>query len=473
MRIWSNNIILYILKITGLYYKSPANLNYWWNFGFLALFFLISQIISGIILGMFYLPVPELAYVLVYQLTNETFYGWWLRYVHANGSSFFFFVVYVHMARGFYYGSYLYPRQSLWISGVIIWILMVATAFLGYILPWGQMSFWAAMVITSLLGSIPFIGPDLIYLLWGSFSVSGATLTRFYSLHFALPFVILFVTLLHLTLLHEHGSNNPLGILNILDHVPFVPYYSVKDTFSLVFIIMVFVYIIVCAPDILGHPDNFILANPLVTPPHIVPEWYFLPLYAVLRSIPNKSLGLLALVLFIIVLLMVPFINKNAIIRSSMNRPFIAILNWIFFAVVLLLGWIGSLPIISPYYEMGQIFTALYFIVLLVLFPLVNYFESLVYKAYAQNHIEAVCLLEQEDHFSDFTNISFEDELFADIIVIIALEQLEIINEVEYKKFVDGMAYSLKHCDRKVAIDLTYNMLSTGKAWYTGNSIII
>jgi len=331
IRFWSRSLLFYILKVTGLYYKSPVNLNYWWNFGFLALIFLIIQIVSGVFLSMFYVADCEVAFSTVYNLTNETFYGWWLRCVHANGASFFFLTVYIHMARGFYYGSYIKPRQFLWISGVIIWLLMIATAFLGYILPWGQMSFWGAMVITSLLGAIPVIGPDLIFLLWGGFSVENATLMRFYSLHFALPFIILMLTILHLTLLHEYGSSNPLGISSVSDFIPFVPYYTIKDIFSLLFILWIFVFIVTVTPDLLGHTDNYILANSLVTPPHIVPEWYFLPMYAVLRSVPNKLLGLILLVAFVVSLIILPFINKGAIIRSSMFRPIFALANWIFF----------------------------------------------------------------------------------------------------------------------------------------------
>lgn len=379
MRWSSRSLLFYIVKITGLFYKTPANLNYWWNFGFLALFFLILQMVTGIFLAMFYIPTPELAFTLVYKLTNETYYGWWLRYVHANGSSFFFFVVYMHMARGFYYGSYIQPRQPLWISGVLIWVLMIATAFLGYVLPWGQMSFWAAMVITSLIGAIPIIGSDLIFLLWGSFSVDGATLSRFYSLHFTLPFIILMVTIVHLSLLHEHGSGNPMGIPSILDHLPFVPYYSIKDFFSLILLLILFVYIITVAPDLLGHSDNFVIANPLVTPIHIVPEWYFLPLYAVLRSVPDKLLGLLALALFILALFLLPYLNKGATFKSSMYRPLFAISNWAFFTIVILLGWIGGLPIISPYYEIGQILTLLYFFVIIIVQPLINHIEKAVY----------------------------------------------------------------------------------------------
>jgi len=275
-RFWLKGLGNYFIKISGIFYRSPLNLNYWWNFGSLALYFLIIQIITGIVLAMFYNPSAYLAYYIIMELNNDIYYGWLIRSIHANGASFFFLCVYLHMFRGIYYGSFAYPRQSLWITGMIIFVLMIITAFLGYILPWGQMSFWAAMVITSLLAVIPEIGADLIFLLWGGYSIHDATLHRFYSLHFAFPFLILIISIIHLFLLHEFGSNNPLGLNSELDWIPFSPYYLLKDCLSLMIILIIFCYIVFAIPDLLGHPINYEKANFLVTPPHIVPEWYLL-----------------------------------------------------------------------------------------------------------------------------------------------------------------------------------------------------
>lgn len=386
MRIWYKNIFFLIIKMSGLFYKSPANFNYWYNFGFLSFFFLISQIITGIILAMFYSANVLYAFETILTLSNEVYYGWWLRYIHANGASFFFMCVYIHMFRGLYYSSFTYPRQYLWITGSIIWVLMVATAFFGYILPWGQMSFWGAMVITSLVGTIPFIGNDLLILLWGSYSIDSMTLNRFYSLHYLLPFVILMVTIIHLVFLHEFGSNNPLGVSSELDNIPFIPYYGIKDTFSIIFFLLIFLIFVYFFPDVLGHFDNYIKANNLVTPAHIVPEWYFLPLYAVLRSVPNKLLGLILIVLFILCVIFVPIICKNFIIRSPIFRPLYCIFFWFFVFFCLILGWIGSLPVISPFLEIGQFATVFYFFIIIFGFSLVGVFEKLIYATLIYRH---------------------------------------------------------------------------------------
>ena len=382
MRIWSRSLLLYLVKISGVFYKSPINFNYWFNFGFLSLFFLISQIITGVVLAMFYNANALIAFGLILDMSNEIYYGWWIRYIHSNGASFFFFCVYFHMFRGLYYGSFIYPRQYLWISGSIIWVLMIATAFFGYILPWGQMSFWGAVVITSLVGAIPLIGGDLLFLLWGSYCIDGMTLNRFYSLHYVLPFIIFMVTMVHLALLHEFGSNNPLGISVQLDNAPFIPYYGVKDVFSIFGFLFIFCIFVFFFPDKLGHSDNYIMANSLVTPPHIVPEWYFLPLYAVLRSVPNKLLGLILIVCFIVCVIFVPFLCKGFIIRSTMFRPFYGTVVWFFYFICFLLGWIGSLPVISPFLEIGQLVTFLYFFILVVLFPLIGFIEKVIYNTY-------------------------------------------------------------------------------------------
>lgn len=380
-RFWYKSLLLWILKISGAFYKAPSNLSYWWNFGFISLYFLLSQIITGVILAMFYNANSDLAFKIIYNISNEIYYGWWIRYIHSNGASFFFFIVYLHIARNLYYGTYLFPRQLLWTSGMIIVCLMIATAFLGYILPWGQMSFWGAMVITSLVGSIPFVGNDILFLLWGGYSIDNATLHRFYSLHYLLPFLILFLSIVHILLLHEFGSSNPLGLSSRLDNIPFNPYYTLKDSFSIVLLLIFFFIIITLAPDYLGHSDNYIEANPLATPAHIVPEWYFLPLYAVLRSVTNKLLGILFIALFILSFFLLPVIQKNSFLKSSRFRPFYRLLSLIFIFLCIGLGWIGSLPVISPYLELGQYFTVFFFVIWF-LFIVNSYIERLVLDIY-------------------------------------------------------------------------------------------
>lgn len=439
MRIWNKSLLLYLMKISGVYYKSPINFNYWFNFGFLSLFFLISQIVTGIVLAMFYNANILFAYSTILEISNEIYYGWWIRYIHANGASFFFFCVYLHMFRGLYYGSFLYPRQYLRISGSIIWILMVATAFFGYILPWGQMSFWGAMVITSLLGSIPLIGGDILFLLWGSFSIDNVTLHRFYSLHYLLPFIILMVTIIHLSLLHEYGSNNPLGISTELDNAPFIPYYGIKDTFSIVLFLILFFIFVYFFPDKLGHSDNYIMANSLMTPPHIVPEWYFLPLYAVLRSVPNKLFGLFLILAFILCVIFIPFICKNFIIRSTMFRPFYGIVIWFFIFVCLLLGWIGSLPVIDPFIFIGQVLTFLYFFIILVLFPLIGYIEKLIYYTYVYRSYKNNNIL-NDDLFILNKNNNIYIEVMKSIINILLNNLCKLFNNI---LIIYNMLYNL------------------------------
>jgi quinol-cytochrome oxidoreductase complex cytochrome b subunit len=357
------------MKITGVYYKSPANFSYAWNFGFMALYFLISQIVTGIFLAMFYSADVDVVFGVVVDLNNEIYYGWWLRHLHANGASFFFMVVYLHMARGMYYGSFVFPRQALWISGGLIWVLMIATAFLGYVLPWGQMSFWGAMVITSLIGAIPGIGGDLLFLLWGGFSIDDITLHRFYSLHFTLPFVILMLAILHFALLHEFGSNNGLGVHVKNDFIPFVPYYGIKDVLSLFLVLVLFFVFVIWCPDKLGHSDNFILANALVTPAHIVPEWYFLPLYAILRSVTNKLLGIFLIACAILCIFLVPYVCKGYSVRNTMYRPLYCVFVWLLYFDCWFLAWVGGVPIMYPYNMMGLWATILYFLLFLVFFP--------------------------------------------------------------------------------------------------------
>nr|AGH24450.1 apocytochrome b [Reclinomonas americana ATCC 50284] len=356
-------------------YPTPSNLSYWWNFGFIAAFCLITQIVTGIFLAMHYTPHVDLAFISVEHIMRDVNYGWLMRYIHANGASMFFIAVYIHMFRGLYYGSYASPREFLWIIGVIILLIMILTAFMGYVLPWGQMSFWGATVITNLASAVPYIGEHIVHWLWGGFSVDNATLNRFFSLHYLLPFVIAGLVGLHLVVLHEDGSNNPLGIDSKVDKVPFYPYYYVKDLFGIVVFGLFFSVFVFFYPNLLGHPDNYIEANPLVTPPHIVPEWYFLPFYAILRSIPNKLLGVVAMLVSILILIALPFLNTSEI-RSSQFRPIHRKLFWLFFVDCVILGWIGGNVPETPYLEIGQIATVFYFAYFLVFIPVLGKLET-------------------------------------------------------------------------------------------------
>jgi len=378
MRIVKTNSLLNLVYSTGVNYPAPANITYFWNFGIFALVCLAVQIVTGIVLTMHYVPNVELAFSSVEHIMRDVNYGWLLRYIHANGASMFFIVVYIHLMRGLYYGSYIYPREFLWCSGVIILLLMIITAFLGYILPWGQMSFWGATVITNLVTTIPVIGEKIVIWLWGGFAVANPTLNKFFSLHYLLPFVILGMALLHIVFLHEFGSTNPLGINFKVDQIPFTPYFTIKDFYSIILFLMFFAIFVFFVPNLLGHPDNYIPANPESTPEHIVPEWYFLPFYAILRSIPDKLGGVIALGAAILILLILPFLN-NSNIRSSQFRPFYRIGFWFFFVDCLILGWIGGKPIEHPYLIIGQVATVFYFAYLLVLIPLINKVEEKIY----------------------------------------------------------------------------------------------
>lgn len=362
---------------TAIIYPAPSNLTYWWNFGIYALLALGVQFISGIFLAMHYVPDISLAFVSVEHIMRDVNYGALLRYVHANGASFFFIVVYLHIFRGIYYASYTHPRQGLWCTGVVILLLMILTAFLGYVLPWGQMSFWGATVITNLSTAIPFIGNDLVFFIWGAYAIDNATLTRFFSLHYLLPFVILALVLIHLFLLHENKSNNPLGISANLDSISFFPYYIIKDLYGVILYLYFFSTFVFFFPNLLGHPDNYIPANPLVTPPHIVPEWYFLPFYSILRSIPDKLVGVIALLAAILVLLILPFIHKPTI-RSMDFKPISKSLFSIFIMSSFLLGWIGSKPVETPFVEIGQYAALAYFTVLLLFLQICENIKNLV-----------------------------------------------------------------------------------------------
>jgi len=318
-------------------YPTPSNLSYWWGFGSTAGICLILQILTGIFLAMHYTPHIDLAFLSVEHIMRDVEGGWFLRYMHANGASMFFIVVYLHLLRGLYYGSYTSPRELVWIVGVVILLLMILTAFIGYVLPWGQMSFWGATVITSLASAIPVVGTDITHWLWGGFSVDNATLNRFFSLHYLLPFIIAGASLVHIVALHQYGSNNPLGCSATVDKIPFYPYLLLKDLVGWVVFAIFFSWFIYFAPNALGHPDNYIPANPMSTPAHIVPEWYFLPVYAILRSIPNKLGGVLAIGLVFVSLLVLPFIHTSPI-RSSSFRPLHRKLLWSLVADCLLLA---------------------------------------------------------------------------------------------------------------------------------------
>ena len=356
-------------------YPTPSNLSYWWGFGSLAGICLMLQILTGIFLAMHYTPHVDLAFMSVEHIMRDVEGGWFLRYMHANGASMFFIVVYLHMFRGLYYGSYASPRELVWIVGVLLFLLMILTAFIGYVLPWGQMSFWGATVITSLASAIPIVGDEITHWLWGGFSVDNATLNRFFSLHYLLPFIIAGASVVHLAALHQYGSNNPLGSLSTVDKVPFYPYFYVKDLLGWVSFAVFFSVFIYFYPNLLGHPDNYIPANPMSTPAHIVPEWYFLPVYAILRSIPNKLGGVAAIALVFISLLALPFLNTSSI-RSSSFRPIYKKFFWFLVADCVLLGWIGCQPVEAPYVTIGQIASIFFFFYFLICVPFLGKLES-------------------------------------------------------------------------------------------------
>nr|UQJ73329.1 cytochrome b [Potthastia sp. 2XL] len=337
---------------------APSNISSWWNFGSLLGLCLIVQIATGLFLAMHYTADIETAFNSVNHICRDVNYGWLLRTLHANGASFFFICIYLHIGRGIYYGSYFYIPT--WSMGVIILFLVMGTAFMGYVLPWGQMSFWGATVITNLLSAIPYLGTDLVQWLWGGFAVDNATLTRFFTFHFLFPFIVAAMTMIHLLFLHQTGSNNPLGINSNIDKIPFHPYFSFKDIFGFIVMIMFLLLLTLISPYGLGDPDNFIPANPLVTPPHIQPEWYFLFAYAILRSIPNKLGGVIALVLSIAILFILPFTN-NSKFRGIQFYPINQFLFWSMFIIVILLTWIGARPVEDPYILTGQILTVVYF----------------------------------------------------------------------------------------------------------------
>nr|YP_009711663.1 cytochrome b [Dasypogon diadema]AYW52652.1 cytochrome b [Dasypogon diadema] len=359
----SHHPVLKIMNNALVDLPAPINISVWWNFGSLLGLCLIIQIATGLFLAMHYTADIMMAFNSVTHICRDVNYGWLLRTLHANGASFFFICIYLHIGRGMYYGSFLYTPT--WLVGVIILFLVMATAFMGYVLPWGQMSFWGATVITNLLSAIPYLGQDLVQWVWGGFAVDNATLTRFFTFHFILPFIVAAMTMIHLLFLHQTGSNNPLGINSNMDKIPFHPYFSFKDIVGFIIMMMLLTMLTLSNPYLLGDPDNFIPANPLVTPIHIQPEWYFLFAYAILRSIPNKLGGVIALIMSIAILMILPFYHLSNF-RGIQFYPINQFLFWSMIMIVILLTWIGARPVEDPYIITGQILTVLYFLYYLI-----------------------------------------------------------------------------------------------------------
>jgi ubiquinol-cytochrome c reductase cytochrome b subunit len=372
---WTKQPLLAVVNNHVVDYPTPSNISYMWGFGSLAGLCLVIQIVTGVFLAMHYTAHADMAFTSVEHIMRDVNNGWLMRYLHANGASFFFIVVFTHMFRGLYYGSYAHPRGHLWNSGVLILFLMILTGFLGYVLPWGQMSFWAATVITNLVSAVPGIGGPIVEWLWGGFSVGNPTLNRFYSLHYLLPFVLAALALVHLALLHVDGSSNPLGVETKVDKISFYPYFYVKDFFGFLILMTVFTFFVFFYPNYLGHTDNYIPANPMVTPVHIVPEWYFLPFYAILRSIPHKLGGVFAMLFAIVGLMALPYINTSEV-RSSAFRPIFRKLYWLFVVDCFILGWIGQSVVEYPYIEIGQVGAMYYFGFLFIMIPMMGVIEA-------------------------------------------------------------------------------------------------
>nr|YP_010526971.1 cytochrome b [Rhagastis mongoliana]UXR12308.1 cytochrome b [Rhagastis mongoliana] len=369
--------ILKIINSSLIDLPTPSNISIWWNFGSLLALCLMIQILTGLFLTMYYTANIEMAFYSVNYICRNVNYGWLIRTLHANGASFFFICIYIHIGRGIYYESYnlLYT----WFVGIIILFMLMATAFMGYVLPWGQMSFWGATVITNLLSAIPYLGNMLVNWIWGGFAVDNATLTRFYTFHFLLPFIILMLTMIHLLFLHQSGSNNPLGTNSNLDKIPFHPFFTFKDLIGFIILIFFLTMLTLINPYLLGDPDNFIPANPLVTPIHIQPEWYFLFAYAILRSIPNKLGGVIALIMSILILIILPFTFYKKI-QGLQFYPLNQLLFWFFIIMIMLLTWIGARPVETPYIMTGQILTILYFSYFMLNPMLSKYWDKLIFN---------------------------------------------------------------------------------------------
>lgn len=364
-------LINYLIKIANNSLNdlpTPSNINSLWNFGSLLGLCLLTQLITGIFLAIHYTPNIDLAFNRIIHIYRDINNGWIIKNLHANGASIFFICIYIHIGRGIYFGSFNF--KNTWITGTLILLLTIATAFLGYVLPWGQISFWGATVITNLLSAVPYLGEFLVQWLWGGFSINNATLTRFFTIHFILPFIIIIIVIIHLIFLHQTGSNNPLGVNRNLDKVPFQPYFILKDIIGFIIIYIIFIYIILINPNILGDPDNFSPANPIITPPHIKPEWYFLFAYAILRSIPNKLGGVILLLLSILILLIIPF-YKIINFKGLNFYPLSQFNFWLFISIILLLTWIGIKPVENPYIFIGQILTLIYFFYYLI-YPIIT-----------------------------------------------------------------------------------------------------
>nr|BAI63492.1 cytochrome b [Cynops ensicauda] len=369
--------MLKIINNSFIDLPTPSNISYWWNFGSLLGVCLITQIITGLFLAMHYTADTQSAFSSVAHICRDVNHGWLVRNIHANGASFFFICIYLHIGRGMYYGSYLFKET--WNIGVVLLLLIMATAFVGYVLPWGQMSFWGASVITNLLSAIPYVGGSLVEWVWGGFSVDKATLTRFFAFHFLLPFLIAGVSMIHLLFLHETGSNNPTGIPSSQDKISFHPYFSYKDLLGFLLALLVLLLISLIVPNLLVDPENFIPANPLMAPPHIKPEWYFLFAYAILRSIPNKLGGVIALLMSILILMFIPMLHTSKQ-RSLMFRSTSQTLFWLLVANTFILTWIGGMPVESPFTEIGQVASVLYFLLFIIVIPLVGLWENKLMK---------------------------------------------------------------------------------------------